>query len=228
VAISDTVLTTIKNVYGNRYNILIYNGSSKLSTTPFLIDVKNFMKSLKKNANTLLFVSIGRISPEKNTLLLIETFNKLLTLNYNVALCIVGYDSNKDQTYISKCKDINKFPNSIKFVGRKENIADYLYFADANCMTSNYEGLGITALESFSMGIPVLSTPSGGPSDIIISGINGFVSKDISLDSYFDIITNFITNPIINKDAIIDIYKEKYTMKACAQQYLLLYRRRIK
>ena len=93
-------------------------------------------------------------------------------------------------------------------------------------MTSNYEGLGIAALEAFSMGVPVLSTPSGGPSEIIIPNINGYVSKDISVESYIEVLKRFIQKPLKNREKIIEIYKENYTMKVCALQYLNLYQKR--
>ena len=116
----------------------------------------------------------------------------------------------------------------MQFVGRRDNIADYLLYADATCLTSNYEGLGIAALEAFSMGVPVISTPSGGPSDIIISGLNGYVSKQISVEYYVDILKKFIQKPLSNKEHIIKLYKEKYTMKACALQYMDLYKEKVK
>ncbi len=226
VAISHTVLSTIKETYGKQYNEVIYNGSSVLKTTPLLDSVKTYIESFKKNKETLVFCYIGRIAPEKNTLLLIETFNYLLDKNENIVLCVIGYDTTSKQDYFPKCKEQNKHPDKIKFLGRKENIADYLYYADANCMTSSYEGLGITALEAFSMGVPVLSTPSGGPSDIIISGINGYVSKHITVNSYLSIVEDFIKKPLIDKDVIKKIYKENYTMSICAKKYLNLYQNR--
>ena len=94
------------------------------------------------------------------------------------------------------------------------------------CLTSNYEGLGIAALEAFSMGIPVLSTPSGGPSDIIIPGINGDLSKEITVESYIEVLNRFIEKPLKNRENIIKIYQDKYTMKTCALRYLTLYRSR--
>ena len=171
-----------------------------------------------------MFLSIGRIAKEKNTLLLVKAFNELLDNGQNVCLCIVGYDGTPGQSYFIECKNENRYSDRVKFVGRKENIADYLLCANASCLTSNFEGLGIAALEAFSMGIPVLSTPSGGPSDIIIPGINGYISEHITVDSYVEILNNYIEKPLRNKEEIIELYKEKYTMKACALQYLDLYK----
>ncbi len=223
VSISQSVRETVKKTYGVHFKTYIFNGSSELALSFELDNVTKEINQLKKDENTLVFVSVGRIAKEKNTLLLVEAFNILLNNDQNVCLCVVGYDGTKGQDYINKCKMGNRYPERIKFVGRKENIADYLHSADATCLTSNYEGLGIALLEAFSMGVPVLSTPSGGPSDIIISGFNGYISKEITVESYVEILNNFIENPLRNRENIIEIYQEKYTMKACASQYLELY-----
>lgn len=227
VAIGKSVSKTVQRVYGNKFDKYIYNGSSKLYTTSALNEVRKNIEALKKDENTLVFVSIGRISPEKNTLLLVETFNQLLDDNINVCLCIVGYDTSKDKTYKTNCQAMNKYPEKIRFFGQKDNVSDYFFNADAACLTSHYEGLGIAALEAFSMGVPVLSTPSGGPSDIIVSGINGYISEYISVESYLDILMKFIEKPLNNRKKIFAIYKERYTMDVCALQYLNLYKMKL-
>lgn len=228
VAISPSVLKTIQKIYGTKLNKIIYNGSVELSVTKSVESVHDFVKSLKKDEETLVFVYIGRIAKEKNILLLIQAFNQLLNDSKNVCLCIIGNDVTINQSYLLECKNENRYPERVQFVGRRDNIADYLLYANATCLTSNYEGLGIAALEAFSMGVPVISTPSGGPSDIIISGLNGYVSKQISVEYYVEILKKFIQKPLSNKEQIIKLYKEKYTMKACALQYMDLYKEKVK
>lgn len=227
VAISPSVLKTVHKTYGTKFNKIIYNGSVELTVTKNVESVHNFIESLKKDVETLVFVYIGRIAKEKNTLLLIKAFNKLLDSAENVCLCVIGNDAIENQSYLLECKNENKYVERIKFVGRKENIADYLTYANAVCLSSNYEGLGIAALEAFSMGIPVISTPSGGPSDIIISGLNGYISKEISVEYYVEVLKKFIQKPLRNREEIINLYKEKYTMEACASDYMDLYKKRV-
>lgn len=227
VSISNSVSETVKDIYGNQLNTVIFNGSSELTISPKVDEVSLEISTLKKDDDTLVFLFIGRISKEKNTFLLIQAFNELLKEGTNVCLCIVGYDGSKDQAYLLKCQNENKYPDQIKFFGRKENIADYLSNVDAFCLTSNYEGLGIVVLEAFSIGVPVLSTPSGGPLDIIVPGVNGYVSNNISVKSYIEVLSNFIEKPLRNREKIINIYKEKYTMEICALQYLKQYREKI-
>jgi len=225
VGISKTVLKTIQNTYGKHYNDYIYNGSSRLERSPLFESVQMKVNKDKVNKNTMLFLYIGRIAPEKNVLLLIKTFTQLIKDDNNILLYIIGYDSTSDKSYLPICKENNIFPERIKFLGEKINIYDYLYFTDALCMTSNYEGLGIVALEAFSLGKPVISTPSGGPNELIINGINGYLSESINVQSFMDAINLFINTPISEKIKIKQIYEDKFTMKKCAVNYISLYTR---
>ncbi len=227
VAIGPSVSKTIQEVYGEQFKELVYNGISPLSTSEKKDDVHSYIESMKQNKETQVFLYVGRIAPEKNTYLLVETFNKLLKEGQNVLLLIIGYDSTLQQDYMIKCKKLNENPEKIKFLGRKENIADYLSCTDALCVTSLYEGLSIVSLEAFSMGVPVLSTPAGGMLDIIIKGVNGNICDKMELDSYSHMILKFIKNPIKNKKEIIKIYKDNYTMKSCSEKYIALYKKRI-
>jgi glycosyltransferase involved in cell wall biosynthesis len=228
ISISNYVKESTQNSYGDKFNRVIYNGSTEESISPKRESISSFINTIKKDKNSLVFVYVGRIMEIKNTLLLIKAFNKLLDEGENISLCIVGYDVSKSQSYLKKCKKENRHPSYIKFVGQQRNVVDYFSCADASCITSNQEGLGITVLESLSMGTPVLATPCGGPEEIIEPKITGVISEEISVDSYIKILKDFIKNPIINRAKIIDIYRQNYTMKITSKKYLEIYNTRLK
>ena len=225
ISISNYVKESTQKHYGKRFDMMVYNGSSPQTLSVKHKSVSNLIESLKKDKNSLVFVYVGRITEIKNTLLLIESFNRLLDRGENVSLCIVGYDMSKSQSYIQKCKKANRYPSYIKFVGQQSNVVDYFSCANASCITSDYEGLGITLLESFSMGVPVLSTPCGGPEEIIEPKVTGAISKEKSVESYIEILKKFISNPIKDKAKIIDIYSKNFTMETTAKKYLEIYER---
>lgn len=227
VAISPTVQKTIKKTYNTKHDKMIFNGCSKLQVSENILEVENMINSLKKDKETTVFTYIGRIAPEKNVLMLIQAFNKIIERNHNILLLIIGYDPTINEFYIPICKAENIFPDKIKFLGQRTNIADFLIYTNATCLTSNYEGLGIAALESFSFGIPVLTTPSGGPEDLIKNSKYGLVSKDITVESYTIIIEKFLKQELAEKEEIIKYYEENFTMKKCAYNYLNLYKKLI-
>ena len=93
-------------------------------------------------------------------------------------------------------------------------------------MTSRWEGLGMCALEAMALGVPVVSTPTGGLCEIIEEGKNGFLRK--SNKELADKIIDILNNPSLKeqmstyaseksikmnsrekyKNKILDVYKK--------------------
>ena len=67
--------------------------------------------------------------------------------------------------------------NSIKFLGKQEQMEDILPIADLFLLTSEYESFGLAALEAMAAEVPVISTNAGGLPEIIINGYSGFMSN---------------------------------------------------
>lgn len=66
--------------------------------------------------------------------------------------------------------------NSIKFLGKQEQMEDILPIADLFLLTSEYESFGLAALEAMAAEVPVISTNAGGLPEININGYSGFMS----------------------------------------------------
>ena len=66
--------------------------------------------------------------------------------------------------------------NSIKFLGKQEQMEDILPIADLFLLTSEYESFGLAALEAMAAEVPVISTNAGGLPEININGFCGFMS----------------------------------------------------
>ena len=95
--------------------------------------------------------------------------------------------------------------------------------SDALCLTSIYEGLPLVILEAMSVGVPVLSTPVGGIPETIKDGRHGYLSENISIDSYIKILKKFIKNNPFDSNIIKNYYQKYYSMHACCMNYYELY-----
>ena len=69
-----------------------------------------------------------------------------------------------------------KSHDSIKFLGKQEQMEDILPIADLFLLTSEYESFGLAALEAMAAEVPVISTNAGGLPEININGFSGFMS----------------------------------------------------
>jgi L-malate glycosyltransferase len=67
--------------------------------------------------------------------------------------------------------------NSIKFLGKQEQMEDILPIADLFLPTSEYESFGLAALEAMAAEVPVISTNAGGLPEININGFSGYMSN---------------------------------------------------
>jgi glycosyltransferase involved in cell wall biosynthesis len=63
----------------------------------------------------------------------------------------------------------------IHFMGYQDNVHPFYEAADVYISTSKIEGMSNTQLEALAHGIPVISTQTGGVTELIDDGNNGFI-----------------------------------------------------
>lgn len=156
-----------------------------LSTSTFNIRDKKFSRSvfnISCNKKILLFVSDSIENKRKGFDLLISTLTKIN--NPNIQLCAIG--------------DINTFinyPSNITFLGRitDERLMALAYSAaDAFVLPTREDNLPNVMLESLACGTPVIAFPVGGILDVVKTGFNGILSKEISPEGLALAITEFL------------------------------------
>jgi len=201
----------------------IENGIKKIKS-PGLIDT-DLEKIIKdKNQFYSVFLFVGRFSHQKNIPLLLEVF---LSNELNkTKLVIIG-----DGAEATKNSMLNlslKTENRIEYLGKKENVLDYMRVADALILTSYHEGLPIVLLEALYVGLPIVSTPVGGVPDIVADGINGFLSEDISQSEITNAIKKMQT---LDKKQVESIrlenkklFNQKFSIEVCCSKHEKLYK----
>ena len=224
VSISNEVLISVKEEYGDNFTEKIDNGAKALVKTEKFEETKQYIDSLKEDTNTKIFVSIGRLMTQKNHLMMIETFETLFAEGLNAKLLIIG-SKTTDADYASQCQSAIKSHDKIFLLGEKSNIPDFVYNCDAMCLSSIYEGMPISILETMSAGVPTISTPVGGVVDIIKDGVNGYLSADVSVEAYKKVLTRFLENPTHNPEKTVEIFDNHYSIEKTASNYMDLYKK---
>ena len=226
VSISEQVLKTTQALYGQKHNVMIDNGGEKVQKTDEYEETKKFIDSIKRDKSSKVFVSLGRLYNVKNQELLINAFEELIEEGFDVNLLILG-SLITVPSYAKMCQEMIKSPDRIHILGEKGNVPDYLYLCDALCFSSIYEGFPMAIIEAMSIGIPTVSTPVGGIPDVVKDGTIGYLSKDMSVESYKDALKRVILNDEIDKDELIAHYEKHYTVEQCASKYLSLYQEKL-
>lgn len=136
---------------------------------------------LEKKEKIILYV--GRLDQfEKNLICLIKIWNLLYDKFPEWKMVLVGDGPDKDRIleYIKRNK-----VNNVYLEGSRHNVDDYYRKASFICLTSFYEGWGMSLTEGMQYGcIPFTFNNYGAASDIIDDDINGCLIKAFNVKEY--------------------------------------------
>lgn len=111
-------------------------------------------------------VTVGRISAEKNQMLLIKAFKILCTKRQNERLILYG---KKDKDLgLESLIDRLGIQDAVFLGGQRKDIPRILSKAKLFVLSSDYEGLPNALMEAMAVGVPCISTdcPCGGPREL--------------------------------------------------------------
>jgi len=160
--------------------------NKKVNFFPNIIDIVNFDYILKKYDSKVLKIGfIGRISPEKNVLSLVEAISHL---NHTESVQLYIYGDARNNDYFKKVNDLIESLNLSEKVfiqGKSNEIKSVYKEIDLLCLISDFEGFSNVIAESLSSGLPVITSNIPENKYLIQDKINGFVvdhkdSKDIA------------------------------------------------
>ncbi|MBI2045855.1 MAG: glycosyltransferase family 4 protein [Parcubacteria group bacterium] len=115
---------------------------------------------------------VSRLEPEKNVARAIEVFEKIIKTYPKAGLLVVG-DGSERKNLKSQISNL-KLEDSAIFVGSQKEIASYYAAADVYLHTSFYEGYGLSLVEAYRAGLPIVTTDVGIAGDVV-SGDGVFI-----------------------------------------------------
>lgn len=148
----------------HRFSV-IYNG----------IDIKYFDKTdtdaiqLRQQLNIpedhIIIGSVGRLVPQKDYRLLLQSFYHFYKKHPKSKLVIVG-DGNQMETLQKYTQELS-ISEKVYFAGFQKDIRPFLAMFDIFITTPRYEGLGLVILEAMTTGVPVVAASVGGIPEIV-------------------------------------------------------------
>lgn len=201
---------------------LIPNGRNIPENISISDDVKHEFQSFRITPSTKVLMNLAHIDDVKRQDMLARIVDRLIKEGYDISLILVGRENNG--SVLDAIKSLNN--SNIHILGTRTNPLEYLMEADAFCLCSRYEGLPISLIEAMGVGTIPVCTPVGGIVDIIRNGKNGFLSKDISEDSYYDALKDFLDKPKNELQTIARETNESYkpfSMTECAEKYCRIF-----
>ena len=153
-------------------------------------------------------VCVGRLVAQKNQMLLVNAFERILEKypDYNLYLYGDGSDDEcKEELlkYVDKCKIFLKeeydlsLKDHVHFMGISSTLETDMADAAMFVLPSNYEGMPNALMEAMALGLPVISTdcPCGGSRYWIEPGITGQLVPVKNVNSMAQAMEYYIRNP---------------------------------
>jgi glycosyltransferase involved in cell wall biosynthesis len=229
VAISGAVFKLLVNAGIKPEKITILRHGK---TVPKTMDFKEACKITGLNPERKFILCSGRLSDEKNQLLAVESFAKLIKGNPDTTrmmdLIILGKDFDKGSSYLQQIRkraEELKISNRIITPGHVLNVEPWLRASMLGLVTSRTEGLSYSMIEYMAASIPVISTPCEGPLEIIESGRNGFIAP-ANPEDFAKSIMNSIDKPTYEKlsKGAYETWKEFFNHEAMVARLDQIYR----
>lgn len=126
--------------------------------------------------NDYILTCVARLDKNKNQEFLINAMKKIVIMNNNIHLLLVGPDELNGK-YKKKVKKY-KLENNIHFLGRREDVPQLLVISNVVVSSSLREGLPVNIMEALESGLPVVALKCRGMEDLIINGKNGYIVND--------------------------------------------------
>jgi N-acetyl-alpha-D-glucosaminyl L-malate synthase BshA len=155
--------------------------SKEIEVIHNFVDVSRFnkrpvrvFKSLIAPGNEKIIVHASNFRKVKRVDDVIKTF---LLINKSIPSKLLLIGDGPERPYIESMTRDEIAGDSIRFLGKQEQIEDILPIADLFLLPSEYESFGLAALEAMAAEVPVISTNAGGLPEININGVSGYMSN---------------------------------------------------
>lgn len=152
---------------------------------------------LKDSDGKINIVIVARLHSQKNPHRIIEVAELAKKEGLNLKFHWIGNGPLMEE--LINLRDEKGLTEMISFYGFKENPYPYIAQADMMVLPSDAEGFGLVLCEAMCLGVPVISTPTAGPKEIIGNNEFGILS-DFSPESILEAIKTIINdNDLRNK-----------------------------
>jgi glycosyltransferase involved in cell wall biosynthesis len=207
--VSERIKKSIAHFVKTPISILpIFTDIKKFQNAPIAIDLHKKYPQFEK-----IILMVSRLEKEKNISLALNTFAEVLKKYPKTGLIIVGDGSKKQKLMFHASRLI--LQKNVVFEGWQNNLVSYYKTADIFLQTSNYEGYGLSLMEAYAAGLPIVATNVGIVGDIV-SG------EGISMCKIDDeeCLTSALSSAILNSPRLI-----RALALTSKEEYLVAYKK---
>ncbi|MEZ6094849.1 MAG: glycosyltransferase family 4 protein [Pirellulaceae bacterium] len=166
----------------------------RMTTTHCFVDLERFLnvsktfrqyyrRELHLDENDFLVGVVGDVTQRKGHEYLVRALKSLTQSIPNLTVAFIGR-FHRNESYTKKVRAIIKRDQvfrTVKWLGLRSNIHEYMQAFDVLCVPSVEEPLGMVAIEGQAAGIPVIAADTGGLNEIVQHGVSGLLFRSKSV-----------------------------------------------
>jgi len=145
-------------------------------------DISKIRNEFGFDDNDFLIGTAGRMVPVKGYDMFLKTARIVADKNTQAKFLLAGDGPIKAD--LEKMAKEMGLSGSVKFVGFRDDIIDFLGGLDLFIMTSYHEGIPVVLLEAMALGKPITATAVGGILEVIEDGKSGILAAPSDADKF--------------------------------------------
>ncbi|HOW36376.1 MAG TPA: glycosyltransferase [Candidatus Omnitrophota bacterium] len=215
-------------------SVLVGLSDKKKHVIPNGINIKAFVRNRDKGAgvrqqcgireNEIVIGTVGRLSKEKNQMMLIDAFKELAPKYSQLKLMIVG--CGPEERKLKLMAESYRLKDRIIFPGFIADMPPVYQAMDIFVLTSETEGIPLTILEAMASWVPVISTRVGGVPKLIEHEKTGILIEKNNLRVLIAKLTDFVENhakfKMFAENAFVYV-QQNFSSEKMVEQYRKVY-----
>ncbi|HJD55698.1 MAG TPA: glycosyltransferase family 4 protein [Rickettsia endosymbiont of Pyrocoelia pectoralis] len=195
---------------------------SQIFILPNMINItKKFTPKLYRKP--IVIGMLARFVAKKGVDIFIKAIKNLQDKNYEIQ-AVIGGSGEEKENLVSLINNLN-LQDKIYFSGWIQDKAKFFEQIDIFCLPSLHEPFGIIVLEAMEAGLPIVSTDTEGPREILRDMQNGLICKTGSAEDLAEKISYLIDNPLkaeeFSKNAYLRL-QQNYDIKVVSEKLATL------
>lgn len=192
------VSTKARNEFFKRFETITENKAFVLNNPIDIKKIRDHATAIDVNKKNKI-VLVGRLTQPKRIDRAIGALAKLRENQIDCELLIVGGgELQQELQALATRLNVNNF---VEFTGYVSNPYPYIKSANVLVSTSDFEGFGLVLVEAMTLGVPVISTKTAGPSEILNNNTYGLLC-DNHIESIYESLHLMLTNENLRQEYI--------------------------
>lgn len=186
-------------------------------------DQRQYIRSKYAPDDQAIICHVSNFRPVKRTEDVIQVFAKVRA-NQPCKLILVG-DGPDRYACERLCREL-QLCNDVIFLGKVRDTAHVMEIADVFLLPSETESFGLAALEAMAVGVPVVSSNTGGIPEVNIHGESGFLSDVGDIEDMAKNLIYLLQPEVLKRFKTAALERSKvFSLEQILPQYEALYRK---